>query len=234
MYKAISFVAAVMLVAAFAAGADAGNQVLTFDANNWGTSVWGAYNTQKDFESSGGNPGACLLLKGFGGVGASFQNAGFTGDFAAAGYKKIAFDIKVVSWWPAPNQPAPTAYVFVRGSNTQKPWVKQVQGFAPVTTAWKRYAVDFEPNWSDSEANAHGWSILDRPGVTETAPFKNVIHNVFQSGMWIDVISGGAGCHILLDNYSLLSAEGAGSSNVAPLKIRPLKPIRDFHLEKSK
>lgn len=227
--KVISFVAAVMLVVAFAVVVDAGNQVLTFDTNRWGTSVWGAYSTQKDFESSGGNPGACLLLKGFGGVGASFENAGFTGDFATAGYKKIAFDIKVVSWWPAPNQPAPTAYVFVRGSNTQKPWVKQVQSFAPVTTAWKQYAVDFDSNWSDSEANAHGWNIVDRPGVTETASFKAVLHNVYQTGMWIDVISGGAGCHILLDNYSLIAGEG-----LAPLNIKPLKPIRNLHREKSK
>ena len=225
MYKAISFVGAVIIVMVLASGALAGNQVLDFETNRWGTGGWGTYSTQKNFESSGGNPGACLFLKGISGIGASFSNAGFTGDFTAGGYRQIAFDIKLKLWWPTPEQPAPVAYVFVRGSNTQDPWCKQIQGFAPVKTEWKRYSVDFDPNWSDTEAQAHGWSIIDFPGTTETAPFKQVLQNVFQTGMWVDVIDGGAACHIYLDNYSLLSGEGGtGSLNIAPIK--PIKKPR--------
>lgn len=209
-----------MISLVLSAGALAGSQVLTFDSNNWGTGTWGAYNTTKSFENSGGNPGACLLLRGISGVGGSFANAGFTGDFAAGGYGQIAFDIKVKHWFPNPSQPAPVAYVFVRRGNPHDPWCKQIQGFAPVTTQWKRYSVDFNPNWSDTEAQAHGWSIIHFPGATETAPFKETLHNVFQTGLWIKVIDGGAECHIFLDNYSLLPGSGGGSPTVSPTKSR--------------
>jgi hypothetical protein len=112
------------------------------------------------------------------------------------------------------------AYVFVRRGNPHDPWCKQIQGFAPVTTQWKRYSVDFNPDWSDTEANAHGWSIIHFPGATETAPFKETLHNVFQTGLWIKVIDGGAECHIFLDNYSLLPGSGGGSPTVSPTKSR--------------
>ena len=217
IYCAISFVGAVMISLVLSAGALAGSQVLTFDSNNWGTGTWGAYNTIKNFESSGGNPGACLLLKGISGVGGSFSNAGFTGDFAAGGYGQIAFDIKVKHWFPNPTQPAPVAYVFVRRGNPYDPWCKQIQGFSPVTTQWKRYSIDFNPSWSDTEAQAHGWSIIHYTGLTQTAPFKETLHNVFQTGMWIKVIDGGAECHIFLDNYSLLPS-GGGPMTVSPIR----------------
>lgn len=209
---------------AFSGGACAGGQVLSFDSNNWGTSTWGAFNTIKKFESSGGNPGACLLLKGISGVGGSFANSGFTGDFGAAGYKQIAFDAKVKHWFPNPSQPAPVAYVFVRSDNANDPWCKKIQGFGPVTTQWKRYSVDFDPNWSDAEAQAHGWSIIHHPGATGTAPFKETFHNVFQTGFWIDVIDGGAECHILVDNYSVLPKTVGTLPIMAP--IRPIPKSR--------
>jgi len=228
MNKAISFVGAVMAVLVLSTGAMAGTQVLTFDTNNWGAETWGAYNTIRTFESSGGNPGACLLLRGISGVGAAFSNAGFTGDFAAGGYGQIAFDIKVKHWFPNPTQPAPIAYVFVRRGNPHDPWCKQIQGFAPVTTGWKRYSVDFNPDWSDAEAQAHGWSIIHFPGATETAPFKETLHNVFQSGMWTKVIDGGAECHIWLDNYSLLAGSGGGTPTLAPLRPVPKSRVKVF------
>lgn len=229
MSKVILFVCKVMIVTVltvFSTNALANTQVLTFDTNNWGTSTWGTYNTVKSFESSGGNPGACLLLRGISGVGGSFENAGFTGDFAAGGYGQIAFDIKVKHWFPKPDQPAPVAYVFVRRGNAYDPWCKQIQGFAPVTTGWKRYSVGFNPEWSDTEAQAHGWSIIHFPGAdVQNVSFKETLHNVFQSGMWTSVIDGSAECHIFLDNYSLLP--GSGESTPTVLQVEKIqKPIK--------
>lgn len=224
--KDISFACMVMVaIVMIASNVQAGTQVLTFDTNNWGTGTMGTYNTIKNFEASGGNPGACLLLKGIGGVGGSFVNEGFTGDFAAGGFGQIAFDIKVKHWFPNPSQPPPVAYVFVRRGIGYQPWCKEIQGFAPVTTVWNRYSVDFNPDWNDTEAQAHGWNIINFPGPSmQTASFKETLHNVYQTGMWIRVIDGGAECHIFLDNYSLLPA--SGSKTVAPIRPIPKSRIK--------
>jgi hypothetical protein len=213
-----SFVYTIMVVtflAVLSTDALAGTKVLTFDGNNWGASCFAPYSCSTSFEGSGGNPGACMLLKGISRASAGFENPGFTGDFAAGGYGQIAFDIKVKHWFPNPSKPTPVAYVFVSGGYGYQPWCKQIQGFAPVTTGWKRYSVDFNPEWSDIEAKSHGWDIIIFPGgplEAKTASFKETLHNVYESGMWTTVIDGGAECHIFLDNYSLLPGSGGGSS----------------------
>jgi len=221
MKKAAPLIFAMLTVMSFSTVTLADSQVLTFDTNNWGTGIWGTYNTIKNFESSGGNPGACLLLKGISGVGGSFVNAGFTGDFAAGGYSRIAFDIKIKHWFPTQGQPAPKAYVFVRKGIAHDPWCRQIQDFSPVTTAWKRYSVDFNPDWSDAEAQANGWNIIHFNGTSQTSPFSETLHNVFQTGMWISVVDGGAECHIFLDNYSLLQESGTGA--LSPIQTNTIK-----------
>lgn len=236
MYRAISFVGALMFGIALSSNALAGTQVLTFDDphQNYGTSTWGTYNTVTRFEKSGGNPEACLLLWGIKGIGASFSNAGFTGDFAAGGYRRIAFDIKVKQWYPYGTQPEAVAYVFVRGGLAHDPWCRQIQGFAPERTQWKQYSVDFNPDWTNAQAQEHGWSIIDFPGASETALFNETIHNVFQTGMWIQVNGPPGECHILIDNYSLLPGSGGGALTGAPTKTIPKARFKKLSPEEIK
>jgi hypothetical protein len=56
-----------------------------------------------------------------------------------------------------------------------------------------------------------------------------VRRNVFETGLWIKVVDGGAGCHIFLDNYSLLPP-AAAAPKIKTLeterKIDPIVPKR--------
>ncbi|MCJ2166311.1 MULTISPECIES: hypothetical protein [unclassified Pseudodesulfovibrio] len=220
----MSFVAGVFLVGT----AVAGSVVLTFDVNNLGTSTWGTYNTTKQFEGEGGNPGACVKFHGIGGLGGSFANNGFTGDFAAAGFTRISMDIKTVQWVLRPDNSNPKGYIFARYDDAHWPWCKEIADFDPVSGGYRTYSVDFNPGWTDAEAQANGWAVVTGYGDGATTSFGNTFHHVHQTGFWVQGVSDGAQCSVLVDNWKL-GPSGQGVKTIQkPVKMDPKRRVQPF------
>lgn len=194
----------------------AGSVLLTFDSNNWGTSPYGTYNTTKSFEGANGNPGACVLFRGIGGVGGGFSNNGFTGDFGAQGFRRISFDLKKKHWFLRPNNQQPKAYIFARKQGHWV-WAKQIQNFDPMATGYKNYFVDFVPDWSDAQAQANGWQVITGYGQGSTTSFSATFADVYQTGFWIQDMAPSE-CHVYVDNWRL----GPAGMMAVPIK-KPMK-----------
>jgi len=224
MSRACFFLMTCVLTVLMAAGAMAETRVLTFDSNNWGTSPFGTYNTTKSFQSDNGNPGACVLFRGIGGVGGSFANAGFTGDFAAAGFDRISFDIKKKHWFLRPNNQMPRAFMFVQKQGCW-PWKKEIQNFDPMASGYKNYFVNFDPNWTDSQAQAEGWSLRTDYGTADTASFSDTMHNVMRTGFWIQEMAP-AECHVYVDNWKLGPAGLQFAPMRQPIKMQPAPGVK--------
>nr|WP_321512979.1 hypothetical protein [uncultured Pseudodesulfovibrio sp.] len=225
MSKACFFLILCFLTVSMASGAMAETRVLTFDTNNWGTSSHGTWNTTKGFEGSGGNPGACVLFRGIGGVGGSFANNGFTGDFAAAGFRRISMDLKKKHWFLRPNNTLPKAYIFVRKQGCWW-WSKQIQNFDPMASGYVTYSVEFDSGWTDAQAQANGWAITTGYGSANTATFSDTLRDVMETGFWIQDMAAGAECHVYVDNWTLSQAGLQLAPMRKPMKMQPAPGVR--------
>ncbi|AMK09671.1 hypothetical protein [Pseudodesulfovibrio indicus] len=210
-----------------AANALAESRVLTFDGDGWGTGVWGAYNTTIRMEPSGGNPGACVRFHGIGGLGGSFANQGVTGDLAAAGFTRLSMDIKAVQWFLRPDNTRPKGFFFIRNDSGAAPWVKAIPLFAPTTAAYKTCFVNFNPAWTDAQARADGWTAMAFPGTIGTVSFAETLRRVAQTGFWVQDLSAGAECSVLVDNWTL-GTRTAMMPMKKDMKMDPKRRIQPF------
>lgn len=210
-----------------AANALAESRTLTFDADGWGTGTWGAYNTAVKMEPSGGNPGPCVRFHGISGLGGSFANQGFTGDLAGAGFTRLSMDIKTVQWFLRPNNTRPKGFFFIRTDSGAAPWVKAIPDFAPTGSGYKTYFVDFNPAWTDDQARANGWTATPFPGATGTASFADTLRRVTQTGFWVQDLSAGAECSVLVDNWTL-NTRAAMMPMKKDRKMDPKRRVQPF------
>lgn len=213
-----SLLLSVVMILCFAGHVSAGTVVLTFDSNNWGTSPYGTYNTTKSFEGTNGNPGACVLFRGIGGVGGGFSNNGFTGDFGAQGFRRISFDLKKKHWFLRPNNQQPKAYIFAR-KHGHWVWAKQIQNFDPLATGYRNYFADFDPAWTDGQAQANGWEVIVGYGQATTISFSETFGDVYQTGFWIQDMAP-AECHVYVDNWRLGPAGMLAVPVKTPMKLK--------------
>ena len=158
------------------------------------------YTTWRYLENADGQPAPCLRIKGISGVAMEVARAGFVGDFAAAGYGRLSMDLKIRSWFPPSGQPSPVPRIFIQRANDRSPWARKAEGFTPPIGNWRKIYVDFNPNWTDAQAQAAGWQV-EEFGLPH-ASFQETTHNVFVTGFWLQV-PGGAETHVLIDNYAL-------------------------------
>ena len=114
--------------------------------------------------------------------------------------------------------PSPVPRIFLQRSNDHSPWVKVVNGFSPVLGQWQQIYVDFNPAWTDAQAQTAGWQV--EPFGLPNAAFQETCRSVFASGVWLKIPGAPAESYFLVDNYTLLPP---GSS---PHKLKPFGPHR--------
>ena len=218
MRRPIVALALMVMVAGVAGKAAAGSQNYGFDSGYWGFNGDAGYSTWFSIENSDGRPAPSLRIKGMSGFGLEVTRPGLVGDFAAAGYGRISLDVKILSWFLPSSMPSPVPRIFIQHSNDHSPWAKAVNGFSPVTGQWQRISVDFNPAWTDAQAQAAGWQI--EPFGLPNATFQDTCRSVFASGVWLKIPGTPAESYFLVDNYALLPP---GSS---PQKLKPISPQR--------
>lgn len=215
----------VVLVAVLAVPSLAGVTTYGFENGRWGFNssygdmIFGPFANFFYIENSDGKPAPCLRMKSIHGVGLDVERPEFKGDFKAAGYQRISVDMKVTSMFPSPNNPDPKPQIFIRGALGVVPWAKDAQGYSGTVGQWQKIYADFDPNWTDAEAQAHGWNLpssLSGP----TRSFKETLADVYSSGVWFRVSSVGSEIHVRFDNYTLGPAAHIAQPIAQPLKMQ--------------
>ncbi|MBW1998309.1 MAG: hypothetical protein JRJ29_10140 [Deltaproteobacteria bacterium] len=159
-------------------------------------------NTTLSIDNAQGKPAPSLAVRGNRGMALEVSRQGFTGNFRQAGYNRISLDIKVISWWPNQNLPAPKPMFIIQGANNMKAWGTDAKGFDPKALGqWQHVYAYFNPKWTDTEAQNAGWRLV--PSNLAPVSFKETLGNVFVTGFWIQVRDVGAESHYLIDNYAL-------------------------------
>lgn len=178
----------------------------------------GPFTNFLSLSSEAGNPSPCLKIKGIRGVGIQVTRQGFTGNFKALGFHRLSMDIKITQWYPTEGQPVPAARIFILPADGMSPWVRTAHGFSPQKGIWQHIWVDFNPEWTDTQAHAAGWQVVVQQGLPSKS-FKQTTADAYATGLWLRVHNAGYENHVLIDNYRL-----EGSGPIVPLKFKSLKP----------
>ena len=129
---------------------------------------------------------------GHGTSGITNLSSKYQGNLATKGIRKFSFDIKVESYG---SMYMVTPAFFTPGSMSG--WGHAFSVTAPVDT-WVTYSCDFDPNWTDAQAQSAGWS----KGY-DAQSFSTTMSNLSGVGFW-------AYTHvwdyytIRIDNFNLL------------------------------
>jgi hypothetical protein len=207
-------IAIILLMAANALGASI-NYTETWDNNSLAQWVPNTIASNVVVDVTGGNPDG--LLRSWGDlannsfdIGAATQCDVFTGDYAAAGVTGIVVDVNFVSG------SFDAAWLRLRFMDaSHNGWVYPLT--AVFGNVWQTYSVNFDPTWTDVQAQGAGWMKDKDAGLTvvDSNSFAETLSDVYTAEVRIsgvnDVVAS-------IDNFTIMVAEDiCGSPKVVPL-----------------
>jgi hypothetical protein len=197
------WIAIVLVLAANASGASI-NYTETWDNNSLAMC-----------ETTGGNPDGLLgtwgdLADDTFDIGALTRCNVFTGDYAAAGVTGIAVDVNFVSGT------FDAAWLRLRfQGGTQNGWVYPLT--AVFGNVWQTYSVNFDPTWTNAQAEAAGWMTDKDANLTsiDSNSWAETLSDVYTAEVRI---SGVNDVVAAIDNFSIMVAEDlCGNEKQVPL-----------------
>ena len=109
-------------------------------------------------------------------IGALTTDPDFTGNYAAAGIGQVSVDLNFMT------DNITSAWVRFRPGVAENGWRYPLTNSFP-TNVWNTYVVNFNPTWTDLQAQAAGW-LTDKdidPGTDPSPPFATVMADVFSA-----------------------------------------------------
>ena len=160
------------------------------DVGGW---IQNTIGTTVSHQAAGGNPNGFALSRAGTAfptaIGAQNQTAPYAGDYAAAGIDTVILDLNFISGSFS------SALLRFRSSGANNGWSVMLTDV--FNNEWQSYTVVFDPNWTNAQAQANGW--------TRSAPeldFADLWRNVFSANIRLSGLSSTplvAG----IDNFSL-------------------------------
>jgi hypothetical protein len=207
-------IAIILLMAANALGASI-NYTETWDNNSLAQWMPNTIASNVAVDVTGGNPDG--LLRTWGtlsndsfDIGAETQCEVFTGDYAAAGVTGIAVDVNFVSG------SFDAAWLRLRFMDaSHNGWVYPLT--AVFGNVWQTYSVNFDPTWTDVQAQAAGWMTDIDAGfpASDSNSFAETLSDIYSAEVRI---SGVNDVVAAIDNFTIMVAEDiCGSSKIVPL-----------------
>jgi hypothetical protein len=156
-------------------------------------------NTEVFGDAAAGNPAGSLRIVPLNTaeialVGALTMEPAATGDYAAAGIRRVSFDLT--------NQSVPVTdfWFHVRYLDEfHNGWAYRLATSIP-QGQWTSYVVEFDPTWSDAEAVAAGWM-----QESLSPSFATTMSAVYYPELRFRVSPVSAGAELHLDNFRLMS-----------------------------
>ncbi|HOX54405.1 MAG TPA: hypothetical protein PLC32_03040 [Candidatus Omnitrophota bacterium] len=146
------------------------------------------------YHDTEGNPGGYIEAYGNFNSGISSNQQDFTGNFSEKNYNRILIDIKPIMVAVAACKPG----VYLRYSASFAAWKYILNNFTNTAGAWQHFEVNFNPAWTDAEAQANGWSLEEGPAKS----FAETMAHVGSVAVKIKYISNAA-AYIGYDNFTL-------------------------------
>ena len=195
-----------LTASSFAFAAVPGTEEFNGGLNGWGQ---GTIATTVVHIGAGGNPGGFIQLrKDLGSpvddIAAFTANPNFTGNYAAAGIARVSVDLNFGT------NNVTNAWVRYRPDAVTNGWLHPLTNVFP-TNVWNSYAVNFDPNWSNAQAQAAGW-ITDQdinPAATPSPPFATVMASVGEAE--VRFASPDTSTLVSVDNYSIAVPEAGAT-----------------------
>lgn len=215
-----------LLMAILASPAFGGTVTYGFNNGRWGFNSsygdlsFGPFTNFFYMENSDGNPAPCLRMKSIHGVGIEVERPEFQGNYKEAGFRRISLDMKITLMFPPPNNPNPRPQIFILPAHGMSPWVKDASGYQPGLNQWRNIWADFDPDWTDAEANANGWQVVVLQGLPSKS-FKETMANVYAIGLWLKVSKTGSEIHARFDNFTIGPAFHHATPIGKPVQLKP-------------
>jgi hypothetical protein len=193
---------AILASSSLAAAAVPGTEQFNGGLNGWAPST---VSTTLVHIGAGGNPGGFIQLrKDLGSpvddVAAFTGTPNLTGDYGAAGIARVSVDLNFGT------NNVTNAWVRYRPDAVTNGWLHPLTNVFP-TNVWNTYTVDFNPAWSNAQAQLAGW-ITDQdinPAANPSPPFATVMSAVGVAE--VRFASPDTSTLVSIDNYSIAVPE---------------------------